>query len=55
MIRIYTVGTTPAGTSGRNRDKQIAEKLNKTGVYSIIRHPLYLGNLLIWLGVAFLQ
>ena len=53
MIRIYTVGTTPAGTSGRNRDKQIAEKLNKTGVYSIIRHPLYLGNLLIWLGVAF--
>ena len=52
MIRIYTVGTTPAGTSGRNREKQIAKKLNQTGLYSIVRHPLYLGNFLIWLGVS---
>ena len=52
MIRIYTVGTTPAGTSGRNRKKQIAKKLNKTGLYSIVRHPLYLGNFLIWFGVS---
>ena len=53
LIRAYTVGTTPAGTSGRNREKQIAKKLNKTGVYSIVRHPLYLGNFLIWFGVSF--
>ena len=52
FIRIYTVGTTPAGTSGRNRKKQIAKKLNQTGLYSIVRHPLYLGNFLIWLGIS---
>jgi len=52
IIRIYTVGTTPAGTSGRNRDKQIAKKLNQKGLYSIVRHPLYLGNFLIWFGVS---
>ena len=52
FIRVYTVGTTPAGTSGRNRKKQIAKKLNQTGIYSIIRHPLYLGNFLIWLGIS---
>jgi len=52
FIRVYTVGTTPAGTSGRNRKKQIAKKLNQTGLYSIVRHPLYLGNFLIWLGIS---
>ena len=52
MIRVYTVGKTPAGTSGRNRKKQIAKQLNKTGIYSIVRHPLYLANFLIWLGVS---
>jgi len=52
FIRVYTVGTTPAGTSGRNRKKQIAKKLNQTGLYSIVRHPLYLGNFLIWFGVS---
>lgn len=52
IIRFYTVGTTPAGTSGRNRKKQIAKKLNKKGIYSTIRNPLYLGNYLIWLGIS---
>ena len=52
IIRAYTVGTTPAGTSGRNRKKQIAKTLNKTGIYSIVRNPLYLGNFLIWLGIS---
>ncbi len=52
LIRFYTVGTTPYGTSGRNTSKQVATVLNSTGIYSILRHPLYLGNYLIWLGIA---
>lgn len=43
-IRVYTVGYTPRNTSGRNIKKQVADKLNTTGIYSIVRHPLYLGN-----------
>ena len=31
---------------------QVAESLNTTGLYSVVRHPLYLGNFLMWLGVA---
>jgi len=55
IIRIITVGHTPKNTSGRNTKKgQIAEKLNTTGIYSIVRHPLYLGNFFMWLGVAML-
>ncbi|QMU29915.1 methyltransferase family protein [Adhaeribacter radiodurans] len=51
IIRAITVGHTPKGTSGRNTDKQIAECLNHTGIYSVVRHPLYLGNFLMWLGL----
>jgi protein-S-isoprenylcysteine O-methyltransferase Ste14 len=51
-IRIITVGRTPAGTSGRNTRQQIAHTLNTTGIYSVVRHPLYLGNYLIMLGFA---
>ncbi|MDD4394835.1 MAG: isoprenylcysteine carboxylmethyltransferase family protein [Bacteroidales bacterium] len=50
-VRAYTIGTTPHGTSGRNTDKQLAKELNTKGIYSIVRHPLYLGNYLIWLGL----
>jgi len=52
LIRFYTVGYTPRGTSGRNTRGQVAEALNTTGMYSIVRNPLYLGNFLIWLGLA---
>jgi len=51
-IRAYTVGTTPKGTSGRNTEEQVAESLNSTGIYSIVRHPLYLGNYLMWIGIV---
>lgn len=51
FIRGFTVGHVPKGTSGRNTDKQIAECLNCTGIYSVVRHPLYLGNFLMWLGL----
>ena len=52
FIRFYTIGTTTKGTSGRNTKEQIAESINCTGIYSIVRHPLYLGNYLIWLGIS---
>jgi protein-S-isoprenylcysteine O-methyltransferase Ste14 len=51
-IRVYTVGHTPVNTSGRNTEKQVADTLNTTGIYSIVRHPLYLGNFFMWLGPA---
>jgi protein-S-isoprenylcysteine O-methyltransferase Ste14 len=51
IFRAYAVGTTPAGTSGRNTQNQVADVLNTSGVYSIVRHPLYLGNYLMWLGI----
>lgn len=54
FVRVYTVGHTPAGTSGRNTVGQVADCLNTTGIYSVVRHPLYLGNFLIWLGIALL-
>ena len=51
-FRALTVGFVPAHTSGRNTKRQDAASLNTTGMYSIVRHPLYLGNFLIWLGIA---
>lgn len=51
VLRAYTVCTTPKGTSGRNTDKQVAKQLNTTGIYSVVRHPLYLANYLIWAGI----
>ncbi len=52
IVRIITVGYTPKNTSDRNWEKQIANELNTTGMYSMVRHPLYLGNFLMWLGIA---
>lgn len=55
IIRIYTVGHTPENTSGRNTTGgQLADQLNQTGIYSLVRHPLYLGNFLMWLAIAML-
>ena len=57
IIRILTVGYAPRNTSGRNTEEgQIADELNTTGAYSIVRHPLYVGNFFMWLGpVLFLR
>ncbi|MGR3810429.1 methyltransferase family protein [Jiulongibacter sp. NS-SX5] len=55
LIRVFTVGFTPKNTSGRNTaEGQVADELNETGIYSIVRHPLYVGNYFMWLGVAML-
>lgn len=51
VIRAVTVGHVPKGTSGRNTKKQLAESLNTTGIYSLLRNPLYLGNYFMMLGV----
>lgn len=51
LIRIMTVGFAPGNTSGRNTTNgQIADEINTSGIYSIIRHPLYVGNYFMWLG-----
>lgn len=55
IIRIYTVGHTPKNTSGRNTTEgQVADELNSTGIYSLVRHPLYVGNFFMWLGIGML-
>jgi protein-S-isoprenylcysteine O-methyltransferase Ste14 len=51
LIRCLTIGSTPKGTSGRSTKRQKAESLNTSGMYSIVRHPLYVGNFFIFLGV----
>jgi protein-S-isoprenylcysteine O-methyltransferase Ste14 len=51
-IRWVVGGHAPANTSGRNTEQQVAASLNTTGMYSLVRHPLYLGNFLCTLGVA---
>ncbi len=50
--RFVTAGYVSGGTSGRNTKTQIADALNTTGMYSIVRNPLYLGNFTIILGLA---
>ena len=51
-VRCLTVGWVPEGTSGRNTKGQLAESLNVDGIYSVVRHPLYLGNFLLLLGIV---
>lgn len=50
-LRAFTLGTVASGTSGRNTSAQRADALNTSGVYSMVRHPLYLANYLCWLGL----
>lgn len=54
-VRVMVAGYAPAKTSGRNtRGGQIAATLNTTGMYSLVRNPLYVGNYLMWLGLMLL-
>ena len=52
VIRAATIGYAPKGTSGRNTGQQVAHHVNKTGLYSVVRHPLYVGNFFAFLGVV---
>jgi protein-S-isoprenylcysteine O-methyltransferase Ste14 len=52
VVRFFTVGFVPRGTSGRNTRGQVAEVLNTTGMYSVVRNPIYLGNFIIWFGLS---
>lgn len=52
VIRSVAIGYVPRFTSGRNTKKQVAEVLNTEGIYSIVRHPLYLGNFFMWMGIV---
>jgi protein-S-isoprenylcysteine O-methyltransferase Ste14 len=50
-LRAWVLGGVPDGTSGQN-ERLIATDLNTKGPYARTRNPLYLGNLLITLGVC---
>jgi len=52
FFRILVVGYTPKNTSGRNTREQVADVLNISGWYSVVRHPLYLGNYIMGLGIS---
>lgn len=53
LLRVLVVGQTPTRTSGRNTfGGQVADELNTTGLYSVVRHPLYLGNFITWVAIA---
>lgn len=51
-IRAVVVGTAPRGTSERGTRRPTADSLNTTGAYSVVRHPLYVANTLIVLGLS---
>ncbi|MGB8357355.1 MAG: isoprenylcysteine carboxylmethyltransferase family protein [Bacteroidales bacterium] len=56
LVRSYSVGHMPRNISDRNVIDQMADELNITGIYSVVRHPTYMGNFLMWLGpVLFLR
>lgn len=50
VIRASVVGYIRPGTSGRNSRRQVAAHLNTTGLYSLVRHPLYIGNCFVTIG-----
>ncbi len=52
LIRAHAVGHVPAGTSARQTRAPGGGSINQTGFYSVVRHPLYLGNFLLWAGIA---
>lgn len=52
FVRAQAVAKSAKQTSGRNTWGHEAKSLNQTGIYSIVRHPLYLGNFFMWMGIV---
>jgi protein-S-isoprenylcysteine O-methyltransferase Ste14 len=50
-VRIIVVGYAHKGTSGRESYLR-ADSLNISGIYSIVRNPLYIGNFFIYTGLV---
>jgi protein-S-isoprenylcysteine O-methyltransferase Ste14 len=55
LFRVFVIGTAPEGTSARGTRRPTADVLMTSGAYSMVRHPLYLANTLMWLGCAMLS
>lgn len=53
-LRIVIVGYVPSGTSGRNAVEQRADVLNTSGMYSVVRHPLYFANFIVFIAFILL-
>jgi len=51
-LRCATVMFAPDGSSSRDTHRLNATTLNTTGTYSVVRHPLYLGAGLLWVGAV---
>ena len=51
-LRAWIVGTAPEGTSARGTGQPTADLLNISGAYSVVRHPLYVANTVIWFGCS---
>jgi protein-S-isoprenylcysteine O-methyltransferase Ste14 len=54
FFRALVVGTAPHGTSSRGTRQPTADSLSTLGVYSVVRHPLYLANTVIAVGCSML-
>jgi protein-S-isoprenylcysteine O-methyltransferase Ste14 len=52
LVRVMAIGTAPEGTSERSTTAPRASMLRTTGLYSLVRHPLYVGNVLTAVGLA---
>lgn len=50
-VVVYTNGYSANGTFFKNIDKT-DETFNKSGAYSVVRHPVWHGMILMWLGPA---
>ena len=51
-IRCMITGYARSETSGPDTKERPVEAMNTTGMYSLVRHPLYAGNFFILLGMA---
>jgi len=51
IVRVIAVGFAHTGTSGRESYLR-ADRLNISGIYSIVRNPLYIGNFFIFTGLV---